>query len=98
MAEKAEILFAFGKSKEVLRVDLAALETCVKSRLPSGSKSSPCLIPFDDCPPVKGNFILQKWSERWKTYVNCGKEIKDGDRLTVVECDCEASGVASLRV
>ena len=39
MAEKAEIPFEFGKSKEVLRVDLAALETHVKSRLPSGSKS-----------------------------------------------------------
>ena len=88
---EVEVLFQYGQSKEVLKILPKDFEAYVKAKLPITSAQKPNLLPYDACPPVKGNYILQKWSERWKCYVDAGKEIEDGDRLIVVECDCEVS-------
>lgn len=82
------VLLELGKSKEVISVDASSLEAAIKSRLPSSSSSDALkLLPFDSCPREKGTFILQKWDERWQCYVDAGKDIQEGDKLTVVECD-----------
>lgn len=86
-----EVLVDWGKSKEVLKVKSRNLEAYLKSKLPSSSSKGPQLLPYDGTSPrVKGTYILQKWSERWQCYIDCEKEgIEDGDKLSIVECDCE---------
>ena len=74
----------------MLKIPKKDLVAYIKAKLPCSSTGSPNLLPYDACPPMKGNYILQKWSEQWKCYVDA-KDIENGDRLTAVECDCEAS-------
>lgn len=95
--EEIEILIEWpGSSKEVVKISPTEVEAFIKSKLPSGSSHTPCLHPYDaGSPKVKGNYIMQKWSERWNCFVDSDKEICDGDRLTVVECDCEV-GIISI--
>lgn len=75
---RVEVLFEWGKSKEVVKIRPEDLEAYVKAKLPSSSASSPNLLPYDACPPVEGNYILQKWSERWKCYVMLTRRLKMG--------------------
>ena len=86
-----DVLLEIGKSKEVLKVKKDTLEATVKSRLPGTSSSGgPYLLPYDcDVPRTKGTFILQKWSSQWECFVDSDKEVSGGDRLKVVECDCQ---------
>ena len=87
-----ELLFELGNSRQVLKIEKEDLGSFIRSNLPSTSSHSPGLIPFDDCPRVKGNFIMQKWSQQWKCFVDVEKdEIFDGDRITVVECAFDVS-------
>ena len=94
MEREFQILLEIGKSKEVLTVKKDTLEAAIRSKLPGTSDSNPYLLPYDcDVPRTKGTFILQKWSSQWECFIDSNKEMSDGDRLKIVECDCYEVGV-----
>lgn len=78
----------WGNSREVIQTQRDDLGKEIKSRLKLQN-----VIPFDNCPSVKGNYILQRWSGKWQCFVDCKsvEEIEDGDKMTVVECDADVS-------
>ncbi len=84
----AEVLLEIGESKQVLKVSVNTIEAVVKSKLP-GSSTGPYLLPFDSVPKTRGTFILQKWSDRWGCFVDFDKEVAEGDKLKVAECNQE---------
>ena len=90
--EPVTALLEFGGSKQLLKLvdptfKAAVIE--VEKALGTIGKDVSVLCPGKSTTGSKDVFVLQVWTERWKSYVNMSHNdtIKDGDHLTVSQVE-----------
>ena len=95
-----EVLF---ESRKPLSISRDCILRAVEREL-AGCVGDACLLPPGmDVSDVASSskkimFRLQRWSQKWLTYVDvtCVEDVKDGDKLTVVQAFVSVAGGVSL--
>ena len=98
-----EVLFEYKESRKPLSISRDCILRAVEREL-AGCVGDACLLPPGmDVSDVASSskkimFRLQRWSQKWLTYVDvtCVEDVKDGDKLTVVQAFVSVAGGVSL--
>eukprot|EP00731_Ephydatia_muelleri_P021327 Em0013g1054a len=101
--EEIEVLFEYKGFRKACKATLSTLCLCIQQQLRSvGEPEATVSIAGSEGDEQACTFLLQRWSHKWKAFVNVGSvlEILDDDKVTVthkpVSSPSKASGPVVL--